>query len=406
MRDRRGMYWSGGGGESEVCNVKPGGAGMSGKSKMRVSQAQLARELGVSQRTVSYALNGSGRIRDSLRQRILDAAEDFGYRPNRLAAGLRGSKTRSVGIVWSFVNPWTEDSGIALEVVKRFQLEGFAVYQALHDDDVRILCSRIDDLLDRCVDALVVQATPSQLCSPDVRRRLSAVSSVTVCREYIQNLKADQVIHARDPAIFEVVDYLWASGRRRPCMVLSMGEESNPPKYRAFVKRWEDHGVAETKEMLVDMTAAEARDSTCSVDSGPSYEEHGVNHRIAFASKFPDRTPVDCVFCFNDMGALYMMRELEDRGLRIPEDVAVVGFNNNQAGAAWRPALASGDRRQAEVSGAVIRFLERRLEDPASPFARADIPMRFIWRESAGPFLPEMLTESGNIREKQDSGSN
>lgn len=350
---------------------------------MQISQTQLAQTLGVSQRTVSSALNGSGRVGEKLRKRILAVAEQQGYRPNRLAAGLRGSRTRSLGIVWAFSDPWAGDSGIALDITRQFQQHGFAVYQALHDDDVEILGRRIDDLLDRCVDAIVVQATPSQLAHPDIQRRLQSVSAVTVSREFVPGLFADQVVHDRNTAIGEVVDHLAASGRHKPCMVLTMGQESNPPKYQAFVERWAEHGVKETRRMLVDMTEAERGSGPIPVEN-PAYEGHGLRHRLAFVKKFPNTVPVDCVFCFNDTGAFYVMRELQNRGIRVPEDVAVVGFNNDQAGAVWQPPLATGDRRHREVSSAVTEVLERRLENPTASFEQIIIPMHFVWRESAG----------------------
>jgi DNA-binding LacI/PurR family transcriptional regulator len=351
---------------------------------MQVSQAQLARKLGISQRTVSSALHGSGRVGVALRERILEAAEKQGYRPNRLASGLRGGRTRSLGIIWAFVDPWAGDASIALDITRHFQQKGVAVYQALHDPAVEVLGRRIDDLLDRRIDALVVQATPSQLAHAEIQRRLRAApAAVTVSREAVPGLPADQVVHDRNAAIREVVDHLAAAGRRKPCMVLTMCEESNPPKYRAFVNRWAQHGVAESSRMLVDMTVAQAGTADGAA-LHPAFEEHGMRHRTAFVAKFARTTPVDCVFCFNDTGAFYILRELQDRGLRVPDDVAVVGFNNDQAGAVWSPPLATGDRRPRDVSAAVARLIERRLANDAAAHETIAVPMRFIWRESAG----------------------
>lgn len=350
---------------------------------MQISQTQLARTLGISQRTVSSALHGSGRVGETTRLRILAAAEAQGYRPNRLAAGLRGARTSSIGIVWAFVDPWAGDASIALDITRHFQQQGFAMYQALHDPSVAILGRRIDDLLDRRIDALIVQATPGQLAHPDIQRRLRTVPTITVSREPVAGLAADQVVHDRNHAIREVVDHLAASGRRRPCMILTLCEESNPPKYRAFVEAWAAHGVPEKVSMLVDMTTV-IPGPGAGTRVHPPFEEHGDRHRTAFASKFPKKVPVDCVFCFNDTGALYILRELQDRGLRVPEDVAVVGFNNDQAGAIWNPPLATGDRRSREVSNTVARLLERRLAEPNAELETALVPMHFVWRESAG----------------------
>lgn len=344
-----------------------------------VSQSEIAAELGISQRTVSSALNGSGRVGEAMRARILAHAAKAGYRPNHLASGLRGAKTSSIGIVWSFGDQWTNDSGIALDVTSRLQREGFAVYHALHDEDNAALCARIDDLLARSVDALVIRARRSQLASPEVRARLASVASVTVCNEAVSRLKCDQVVHDRKPAIREIADHFHASGRRRPAMILAMSDESNPPKFEAFAERWAEYGI---EARLVDIT-----------DGGrlphPSYAEHGAAHQAALRREFPDAArragPLpDCVFCFNDIGALHALRELRERGLSTPGDVAVCGFNNNPAGEAWDPPLATGDRCRNKVAEAVVALLERRRANHDAPFSTTSVPMRFLWRESAG----------------------
>jgi LacI family repressor for deo operon, udp, cdd, tsx, nupC, and nupG len=354
---------------------------------MKPSQAELARKLGISQRTVSSALHGSGRVGEATRRRIADAAERLGYRPDRLAAGLRGSRTSSLGIVWAFVDPWAGDASIALDITGRFQQRGFAIYQALNDEAVDILGRRIDDLLDRRIDALVVQATPDQLAHPAIRQRLAAApAAVVVCREPVPGLPADQVVHDRNAAIHEVVDHLAAGGRRRPAMALAMRQESNPPKYQAFVERWAQHGVAAHKAMLIDLEFPEIAHLT------------GERHREAFRRQFPKRVPVDAVFCFNDTGALYVMRELQDRGLRVPEDVAVVGFNNDQAGPIWQPPLATGDRRPRDVAAAVCRLLDRRLAEPSAPWTTETVHMRFVWRASAGVPAPRTSETSTVVK--------
>jgi DNA-binding LacI/PurR family transcriptional regulator len=113
-------------------------------------------------------------------------------------------------------------------------------------------------------------------------------------------------------------------------------------------------------------------------------ETHGLLHLEGFRRRWPDQVGLDAVFCFNDVGALYVMRDLQDRGLRVPEDVAVVGFNDTEPGRLWRPALASGDRKFADVAAAVERLLSTRLSDPEQPPRTETIEMNFLRRASAG----------------------
>src|SRR5690606_9898105 len=141
-------------------------------------QAQIAQHLGVDQRTVSIALGARGRISEQTRQRILQTAKSLGYRPNRLAAGLRGAPTYSIGMIWLFADPWMGDVVVALEVLQHYQRRGFVVYQAQTPNDPAVLCRQIDDMLARRVDAIVIQAAPSQLRHPDVLQRLRQAPAV------------------------------------------------------------------------------------------------------------------------------------------------------------------------------------------------------------------------------------
>jgi DNA-binding LacI/PurR family transcriptional regulator len=94
--------------------------------------------------------------------------------------------------------------------------------------------------------------------------------------------------------------------------------------------------------------------------------------------------PVDAIFCFNDIGAGFMMRELRHRGIDVPQDVAIVGFNNTPLSQVMEPPLATGDRKHQDVALAVNKMLFRRLSDPDVPAQCQYVHMSFLWRDSAG----------------------
>lgn len=340
---------------------------------MAVTQNDIARHLGINQKSVSIAFGASGRIADVTRERILRAARQLGYRPNHLAAGLRGARTRSVGVIWAFVDPWAGDAVIALDVLNRVQGRGFAAYQAQRIDDPAVLCRQIDDFLARRVDAIVIQSIPSLLRNEQLAERLlRAPAVVAVAREAVEPFRGDMVIHDRDAAIRQVVAHFAKTGRKRPAMALDMQQESNPPKFEAFRDECRRQGIAEHAKLILDLGRAGSAD------------QHGRLHSEAFHKHFAKRIDVDAIFCFNDIGALAMMHELADRGVSVPDDVAVVGFNNTEAGALWRPALATGDRKFSVIAEAVDRMLASRLETPDQPPQREVVHCEFVWRESAG----------------------
>ncbi|HEX7009420.1 MAG TPA: LacI family DNA-binding transcriptional regulator, partial [Phycisphaeraceae bacterium] len=96
-----------------------------------VTAHDVARAAGVSQITVSRTFSGKAPVAEATRQRILHVAERMGYRPNILAAGLRGGQTTSVGALWSF-GMAGDDARIGLEILRSAQKRGYATYQAEH----------------------------------------------------------------------------------------------------------------------------------------------------------------------------------------------------------------------------------------------------------------------------------
>src|SRR5690606_27096233 len=105
----------------------------------------IAKRLGVDQKTVSLAMRAPHRIRPETRDRVLAAAKAMGYQTNRLAAGLRGGTTQSIGFIWTLIDPWTGDAMIAKELLERMQGRGYATYQAQQSGRLATACQQLDD---------------------------------------------------------------------------------------------------------------------------------------------------------------------------------------------------------------------------------------------------------------------
>ncbi|HBC88708.1 MAG TPA: hypothetical protein DCZ94_17330 [Lentisphaeria bacterium] len=339
---------------------------------MAINQREIAKILNVSQYTVSVAFGSEGRISEEVRRKVIEAAKKYDYRPNRLASGLRGTTTRTIGIIWNFVDLWAGDTPIAMDMLDRLQGHDYTVYQFQLHPDVEVICRNIDEMLSRNVDAIVMRAIPSQLMNPRLIRLVeSAPAVVAVCREDVELFPGDIVVHDRDQAIRQVAGHFAVTGRKRPAMILDMSEESNPSKFKAFQEECLRLGIENHPKMILDM------------DRPATPEQIGARHTEAIRRHFPGKMDVDAIFSFNDIGAFHVMRELQDRGVRIPEDVAVSGFNDNVLGKLWRPPLATGDRKHHEVAQHVEDLLMKRIRAPGGSPERRVVHMEFIRRESA-----------------------
>ncbi|MFG0247557.1 MAG: substrate-binding domain-containing protein, partial [Phycisphaeraceae bacterium JB051] len=253
---------------------------------------------------------------------------------------------------------------------------GMQVYQAQLPDAEQLIVQQIDEMLARRVDGLIIQGSRRQLTSPIVVEKLAQAPMVIgVCPEPLDDFPGDLVLYDRMKAIEEVVDHFAATGRKKPVFCINMTQEHNPPKFETFANRCQMHGMLH-ENMLLE------------IGNMGSADEYGPRHAHVFRERFPDNQTlldsIDSIFTFNDIGAIFLMRELLDRQIKIPEQIAVVGFNDIEVGHVWKPALATGDRKREELANLLKHMLDTRLGNLKLPHRRQTVHMQFIRRESAG----------------------
>ena len=141
-------------------------------------------------------------------------------------------------------------------------------------------------------------------------------------------------------------------------------------RINVFKKRLEFHGISGNFFIQRDLTRG--------VELGMSF----VNGLI---EKYPGgEYPFDAVWAATDEGAAALVNHFIKSGYRVPEDIAVVGFNNNETSQYMIPPLASVERMNDKVMSSLIKMLLNRIENPDSSLAKETIHMEFIPRLSAG----------------------
>lgn len=340
----------------------------------------VAGRAGLSHMTVSRVLAGKSGVKEATRQRVLRAAEELSYSPNSLANGFRGGKTQSAGIIWQFVDPWAGDTAVGLWVMQALQQEGLATYQAQFESDPGLMLAGIEDLLRRRVDAMVIGGTPETVGEERIRKQLAKIpATVFVGYAPIPDFHGDQIVHDRNAAIRQVVQHLAATGRKRPAMLVSLEVESNIDKLHAFRAALQQAGIGTNHRYLIEPTIPTPTVSEPFLSDNERYKQVFEHTWPAGAA-----VDVDAIFSFNDHGAMVACNYLKSRGLRVPEDVAVIGFNDDPVASLWTPPLASGDRQRAALAEATRQMVLSRLANPNLPPRRQTVEMTFVWRESAG----------------------
>jgi LacI family transcriptional regulator len=325
---------------------------------------QLAHAAGVSIGTASKALNGAGRLRQETRDRVLAAAREIGYRPNDLALSLHRARSRTIGIITNdsfgrFTIPIVE----ALE--ERLADEGIAVFMCNATDDPARERRHLDQLLGKRIDGLVVTARRA-----DTRPAIGPLAhGLPVVYVFTQADDPGAICLLPDDhgGAVLAVEHLAAIGRRRIAHV------TGPEHFEAVRLRRQGWRAALAAAGLPEIAGfylpgvwseAWGRDAVARLLDGPD-------------------TP-DALFCGNDQIARGAADALRERGLAVPEDVAIVGFDNWEVMTlAARPPLTSidmnlsalgreaGDRLLEMIEGRAVGGVWRR-------------PCSLVMRESTG----------------------
>lgn len=289
----------------------------------RPGMVDVARRAGVSHQTVSRVLNNPASVRPATRERVLAAIEELGYRRNMAARALVTDSSRMIGVMTAFSHFYGPASTTAaIELAARRSNYGTLV-TSLQVGDEEEIDEALGFLVNRGVDGLIAVA-PSTGIARAAGRTARGVPMVVVAdgfapSEHIHVVSVDQGLGAG-----MAVRHLAGRGRGRIAHIAGPGDWFDA---RARAAGWraalEDSG-------LEAMEAVEG-------DWGPqSGYRAGVELLTGRAGQVPD-----AVFCANDLMALGLLAAARDLGVRVPEDLAVVGYDDTAGAGFFSPPLTT-----------------------------------------------------------------
>ena len=328
----------------------------------RVTAKSLAETIGVATSTITRAFDEKSRISAVLRQRILTMADELGYRPNALARSLNRRQTGIVALViGDMANPFypavIEQFSLQLREAGR-QMLLFVVPQGGDADEL------MPQLLQYQVDAIVVTAA-----------RLSSHMSSLCGRQGVPVVFMNRRVE--DPTVWSV-----CSNNERMGTAVAEYLVSKNRRACAFVSG--DRSVSTTKDRLNGFERGLATHGQQLVACVPGYYTY-EGGRAAAACLFETGQPgVDAVFCANDVMALGVLSHVRmNTSLRIPEDVAVVGFDDIPAAAYPENDLTTVHQPVGEMIDCVIRLLDEGRPAGCVIQALREVPARLVFRSSA-----------------------
>jgi LacI family transcriptional regulator len=324
----------------------------------RPTRYDVARLAGVSVATVSYVVNGGpAHVSDETRQRVLHAIEQLGYRPHAIARSLKTGRTRTVGLLI----PTLLSPGFAYlinEVEDCLASHSYALLLASSHENGERERQVLDVLVSQSVDGLLF--TPSSArCRQRVVQVISDGLPVVFLDRYIPDVPADTVMTDNVEAGRQATECLIRQGRRR-IVCISFSDEASAAldRVEGYRQALCQHGLPVDERMILVVPDP----------SGEASMSALLKYRADFG--LPDG-----ILCTNQTHTIGVMKVLRQWGIRIPDQVAVVGgFFVSPWDTLLEPPLTLVNQDMRLMACKAVEFLMQRLQG-------CDLPPRTLLLE-------------------------
>ena len=336
-----------------------------------VTLKQIAERLNMSVSTVSKALKDYPDIGVDTKKRVRDLARSLNYKPNSLAVNLRTNESKTVGlIIPEIVHHFF--SNVIKGIVSRAETKGYLVIILQSDESNELERKQIELLLDQRVDGIIISlANDTDQCD-HINRVLNQRTPLVMFDKVSIRIDCSKVVIDDRKAAYEATKHLIDRGCKRIAHFRGALTPLNSiDLFMGYRTALLDHGL-EFDPSLVYICACDDR----------SFEEGKENAK----KLLEEHRDVDGVFINTDLVAIGALTEFKNQGVRVPEDIKVVGFSNWFMSSVISPSLTTIDQPGYQMGEAAFDQLHIEIEtlkkgkDPI--FKSSELDTKLIERES------------------------
>jgi LacI family transcriptional regulator len=340
-----------------------------------VTMADVARAAGVSISTVSHVVNGTRRVSEKAERAVREALEATGYTHDRIARSLATGRTRTIGLAMSAIsNQYFAELAHAID--REAAHAGYTLLLAdTHDESERELRATMD-LVGRRVDGVILAPSAKPAAALELLRK-RAVATVLIDR--FVPVELDQIATENIGPTARLVAHLAELGHERIGMIAGLeGLATSEERIEGYCR-----GVA-SSSLSFDPELVARGDS----DAEPA---RAAAHRLLRLER-----PPTAVVVTNNRMTIGVMRALREAGLRVPDDIALVAFDDFEWADLFHPRLTTIAQATTQLGEQAVTMLLSRLANPELLARKVRLEPMFVHRESCGcrvaqpePLAPE-----------------
>lgn len=292
---------------------------------MKVTRADVAKLAGVSTATVSYVLNGSRSISEKTRRCVLDAVEHLNYKPDMIARSMTKNETMQLSLMINDItNPFYSEIVMGFEaaaIEKGYFVNVCTGYKNINN--------YLDNYIARRIDGVFVVAVPHKF---DLRKLYelteNGIKVAVSGNTQVDHKKVCSIENDYQTGMREAVSYLRGLGHERIAYLSGLSRRhSFDDRLEGYLRAISTLGLGCGEDLLLEGKSP----YSTSMEDGYGMARELVSSGRKFTA----------VICTNDLMAMGAISALNDAGLRVPEDVSVMGFDDILFARFWRPAIST-----------------------------------------------------------------
>ncbi len=335
--------------------------------KKQVSLKDIAKEVGVSIATVSYVLSKGkdSRVSEAMSKKIREVAKRLNYQPNIIAQSLKSGTTNTIGLILADIsNPFF--ANLARVIEDEAAKFNYTVIFGSSDEKADRSKQLVDFLSSRQVDGFII--APCEGSEEQVRTLLQQNIPVVLIDRFFPKIPTDYVIIDNYESSYRVVEQLVRSGHQRIGMLAYTNRLFHmQERIRGYKTVLRDNGLTVEQERLGEISFADGKKET----------EEAIDIMLAADQ------PIDSIFFATNTLAIYGLKHLGKLNLKVPDDIAVVSFDEGEAFDFYYCPLTHVRQPLEEMGKAAVQSLSNRIKNPSTPQQAICLSAEVVVRKSS-----------------------
>lgn len=328
---------------------------------MSITIYDVAREANVSMATVSRVVNGNPNVKPTTRKKVLDTIERLGYRPNAVARGLASKKTTTVGAIIPDISS-TFFSELTRGIEDIATMYKYNIILSNSDQNKEKEIHLINTMFEKQVDGIVFMG--GEITEEHIQQFKTSRVPVVLAATHDENNELPSVNIDYEIGAYEATKHLIETTKEQPAFVTGADTiQSNGLKMEGYLRALKDANITVDESLIVQ-------------------DDSSYNGGMDGVDKLLDKGKPSSIFVATDEMAVGVIHGIQDRGLHVPNDIEVCGFNNTRIAMMVRPTLTTIVQPMYDIGAVAMRLLTKYMNKEDVEENNVILPHRMIERDS------------------------